>query len=188
MAHRPVEYAALAEELAWTANAYLDGAMRICEGLLEDEHDQSSHHFRVPLHLAYLALELYLKAGISLGRALFPATHDLDKLQRLYDKAKVGIKLPRPSYFEKFTPRSLELCPGPTAPTMIQYFERLRYSSGRDGSLHPDLELADLKELKQELDELHRNGLRLLLKTIEPRSVRRRRKTPNKSLGRTREG
>jgi hypothetical protein len=186
MAQRPVDFAALAEELAWTANAYLDGAMRICNGLLEDEHDQSSHHFRVPLHLAFLSLELYLKAGIALGRALFPATHDLDKLQRLYDKARVGIELPRPSYFSRFTPRSLELFPDHKAPTMGQYFERLRYSSGKDGSLFPDLELADLSELKEELEKLHRNGLKLLLKTIEPRSARKRRKTPNKSLERTR--
>jgi hypothetical protein len=71
---------------------------------------------------------------------------------------------------------------------MEQYFQRLRYSSGRDGSLLPALDLADLHELKQDLDKLHKNGLKLLLKTIEPRSARKRKKTPNKSLERTREG
>jgi hypothetical protein len=178
-----IDLPGLAEELAWTANAYLDGAIYVCEGLLENEHENSSHHFRVPLHLGYLSLELYLKAGIALGGSLFSPTHDLDKLQREYDRAKTGIKLPTPSYFSGFTPTSLDLFREHKAPTSSWHFERLRYSSDKSGVQFPKLEMADVRALNDDLHALHRAGSQLLFKTWRDRPKTKRKKARKKGSG-----
>lgn len=150
-----------ADELSWIANAYLDCAIRLCESLVEDEFDRSLHHYRVPLHLAYLAIELYLKSGIRLRGQKFQLTHDLDKLQKQYDQAGLGIIFPIPRYLDQFIVRSEDLFTDDPAPTSAWHFERFRYNSDRKGVPFPELQLANLQELKKALEELHKAGMQI---------------------------
>lgn len=152
-----------ARDLAWAANAYLDCAMRLCESLVDDEYQDSTHHFRVPLHLAYLAIELYMKAGILLGGQRYAPTHDLNELQKQFDEVNLGIALPIPSYLDQFIPKAADLFIEDPALTSSRHFERFRYYADRRGNPFPELEIADLRELKRELEELHRAAWKILM-------------------------
>lgn len=145
----------------WIANAYVDCAIRLCESLVEDEFDRSLHHYCVPLHLTHLAIELYLKSGICLGGQKFKPTHDLDKLQKQYNQAGLGIIFPIPRYLDQFIVRSEDLFTDDPAPTSAWHFERFRYNSDRNGIPFPELQLASLQQLKKELEELHKAGMRI---------------------------
>jgi hypothetical protein len=165
---RITDLAGLAHELVWTANSYIDGAIYVCEALIKDGREQSPHDFRVPLHLSYLSVELFLKAGIAYSGTQYAATHDLDKLQQEYDRSAVGIHLPIPSYFSQFTtPATLDLFTNDKAPSASQHFERLRYGANKKGLRFPDLEIADLTQLNAELHSLHSAGSRLLWKICD---------------------
>jgi hypothetical protein len=177
--NRQINFEELAHELVWTANSYIDGAIYVCEALIKDSREESPHDFRVPLHLAYLAVELFLKAGIAFSGKQFSVTHDLDKLQQEYDSSTLGFDLPIPSYFSRFTtPATLDLFKNDKAPGASQHFERLRYGTNRSGMRYPDLEIANLAQLNDELHSLHSAGSRLLWKICDvERRARKRIRT-----------
>jgi len=158
-------------ELAWIANAYMDGAERITEALIEDEHERSLHHFRVPLHLAHLAIELFLKAGICSAGRRPPATHDLQLLKEQYESVGGLPRLPVPSYLDEYQSSHPDLFDPNLSKPPRRTFERLRYYSDQAGRPYAQLELADLKQLQAELSQLHiaANWLLLALGCYEPR-------------------
>jgi len=139
-------------ELSWTANAYLDCAQRLCKALIDEEYERSIHHNRFPLHLAFLALELWFKAGLAAAQRPYPKHHDLAKLRQLYLQAMPDIPLSLPSFFEKLIPTSRDLFEERPAPDLEYHFARLRYSSDRRGQPYPELAMADLSELRDELE------------------------------------
>jgi hypothetical protein len=141
-------------ELSCTANAYLNCAERLCANLIEDKCDRSLHHYRVPLHLTFLGLELFFKAGICASGRQYPKHHDLAKLRALYAEVMPDVPLPIPSYFEKLIPESLDLFADLPAPDLQWHFARLRYASDRRGKRFPEHERVDLKEFQKELDTL----------------------------------
>lgn len=143
-----------AVELSWTANAYLNCAERLCKDLIENELDRSLHHYRVPLHLTFLGLELYFKAGICASGRQYPKHHDLARLRVLYAEVMPDVPLPIPSYFEKLIPDSLNLFEDLPAPDLQWHFARLRYTSDRSGKRFPEHEMVDLKTFLTELDTL----------------------------------
>jgi hypothetical protein len=151
-------------ELSWTANAYLNCADRLCKNLIEDEFDRSLHHYRVPLHLTFLGLELFFKAGICASGRSYPKHHDLAKLRALYAEVMPDVPLPIPGYFEKLIPESLDLFEELPAPDLQWHFARLRYASDRSGRRFPEHEMVDLKEFQQELDALTLATQRVQLK------------------------
>jgi hypothetical protein len=151
-------------ELSWTANAYLNCADRLCKELIDDECDRSLHHYRVPLHLTFLGLELFFKAGICAAGRHYPKHHDLAKLRALYADVMPDVPLPIPSYFEKLIPESLDLFEELPAPDLQLHFSRLRYASDRSGKRFPEHEIVDLKEFQKELDTLTYAAQRMQLK------------------------
>ena len=74
-----------AVELAWTANAYVDASIDLCDKLMEDEDDQNIYSNRVVLHLVFLGLELCYKAGIESFSNKKPKGHELKLLRDEYD-------------------------------------------------------------------------------------------------------
>lgn len=151
-------------ELSWTANAYLNCADRLCKDLIEDELDHSLHHYRVPLHLTFLGLELFFKAGICAAGRQYPRHHDLAKLRALYAEVMPDVSPPIPSYFEKLIPDSLDLFEELPAPDLQWHFARLRYASDRSGKRFPEHEIVDLREFQKELDSLTLVAQRVQLK------------------------
>jgi len=143
-----------AVELSWIANAYLDCAERLCKVLIKDNLDRSLHHYRVPLHLTFLGLELFFKAGISASGRQYPKHHDLAQLRILYAEAMPDTPLPIPSYFEKLIPDSLDLFQDLPAPDLQWHFARLRYTSDRKGNRFPEHDLVDIEEFLKELETL----------------------------------
>jgi hypothetical protein len=151
---RGTKHRAEAIELSWTANAYLNCAERLCESLSKDDFEWCPHHCRVPLHLTFLGLELFFKAGIAASGRQYPKHHDLAELRGLYAVAIPDIPLPIPTYFEQRIPESLDLFSELPAPDLQWHFARLRYPSERSGTRFPDTDMIDLKELQKELDSL----------------------------------
>lgn len=152
-------------ELSWTANAYLDCALRICRSLIEEGHEKSIHHNRVPLHLAFLGLELYFKAGISAARQEYPKHHDLAELQRLYSECWPSIPLPLPKFFDDLIPSMTpDLFADVSAPDLQWHFVRLRYSADRGGHPFPRLPMEDIAKLSEELELISRYASQLQLK------------------------
>lgn len=146
-----------AVELAWTANAYLDSALCLCASLLEEGQERSIHHNRVPLHLAYLAMELYFKAGLCAVRNDYPKNHDLTELRDLYEQALPNWPLPMPSFIEKLMPsKSVDLFEDAPAWRVSQHFPRFRYYRDREGRQFPELAMADIRLLHSELRDLQR--------------------------------
>ena len=143
-----------AVELSWIANAYLDSAERLCAKLIDDDLDRSAYHYRVPLHLTFLGLELFYKAGICAAGRQYPRHHDLAKLRILYAEVMPEVPLPIPSYFEKQIRESLDLFEELPTADLQWHFARLRYTSDRSGKRFPKHEFADLKEFQKELDAL----------------------------------
>lgn len=161
---QPVDRDEEAVELAWTANAYLDCAIRLCAYLLDEEYEQSIHHNRVPIHLAYLAIELYFKAGVSAARNEYPESHDLTELRELYKQAMPTWPLPLPSFIEKLMPsKSGDLFPDAPAWRVSRHFPRFRYYRDRNGRQFPELDLADIKQLYSELQDLHKSALSAMM-------------------------
>jgi hypothetical protein len=152
-----------AVELAWTANAYLDSAEQLCEWIIENEYERSRHHHLVPLHLAYLGLELYFKAALAAVNGSYPRHHDLVELRKLYDVALPNDRLPIPSFIETLLPLPIgELFPDDPAPSAAWQFTRFRYFADSSGRPFPPLERADVQRLKDEISELHVAGLKVL--------------------------
>jgi len=144
-----------AVELCWTANAYLDCAVRICRSLIEEGHEQSIHHNRVPLHLAFLGLELYFKAGIAAAGREYPKHHDLATLQTLYSELWPAVHLPIPKYFENLLPSlTRDMFDDVPTPDLQWHFSRLRYSADRRGQPFPSLLMEDVAKLRDELEEI----------------------------------
>src|SRR4051812_43370223 len=85
-------------ELAWIGNAYLDCAIRLCDSLLDEDYELDIHRNRVPLHLAFLALELFYKAGLAATHNTYPQHHDLKELRQLYDLALPDVPIPMPAF------------------------------------------------------------------------------------------
>jgi hypothetical protein len=157
-----------AVELSWTANAYLDCALRICRSLIEEGHEKSIHHNRVPLHLAFLGLELYFKAGISAARQEYPKHHDLTKLQRLYSERWPGIPLSLPKFFDDLIPSMTpDFFDDVSTPDLQWHFARLRYPVDRGGHPFPRLPMEDIEKLSEELELISRHASRLQLKIWE---------------------
>jgi hypothetical protein len=159
-----------AVELAWIGNAYLYGARELCTRLIDDDHERSLHHFRVPLHLAYLALELFYKSGIASSGQIYPTHHRLRELERDFKKTVPSLDVPIPTYLAQLLPRDLdpytqEMFPDLPLPREADgpLFERLRYVSGRNRVRFRDLELADLRSLQEDLDKMSDTATRLLL-------------------------
>jgi hypothetical protein len=99
--------------------------LRICRSLIEDGHEKSIHHNRVPLHLAFLGLELYFKAGISAARREYPKHHDLAELQQMYADLWPDIPLPIPKFFDDLIPsRSRDLFDDVPVPDLQWHFAR----------------------------------------------------------------
>jgi hypothetical protein len=161
-----------AVELAWTANAYLDCAIGCCSQILDEGWEKSAHHFRVPLHLAHVALELFFKAGIAIEGKDYRRTHDLRDLQAAYQQAGATVELPIPEYLANFIPRFFEVpaqqelfergIVQPRSKSSAWHFERLRYHSDRSGAPFPELELPDLAKLKEDLELLHHAALQVV--------------------------
>jgi hypothetical protein len=151
----PDQYRREAGELSWMANAYLTSAVRLCDDILKQEWERSPHHCCVVLHLAYLALELWLKAGISAARRPYSRGHDLSQLRNEYLEVHGKRPLPIPSYFERLIPHTHDLFSDYPAPLIEQLFPQLRYASDGRGHSYPDLELPDMRALSEELDSLH---------------------------------
>jgi hypothetical protein len=141
-----------AVELSWIANAYLDAAIRICASIVEDDNEEHFYLNRVPLHLAYLALELYYKAGLSAFKKRFPPTHDLQKLRTLYAEAVPDIPLPIPSFIQSQIVRTEDLFLEDPGLSITDQFTRYRYYSDRKGNPFPELEPVDIPELYEELE------------------------------------
>ena len=151
-----------ATELAWMANAYLDSTRRLCASILEEEHERSVHHNRVLLHLSFLSLELYFKAGICTVNSKYPTHHRLEELRRAYDAAMPDLPIPIPVFIERLMPTTADLFEEHPAPNTAIHFQRFRYVSDRKGVIFPELELADVEELKKELDQIHYSAGKVL--------------------------
>ena len=151
-------------ELSWTANAYVDCALRICRSLIEDGHEKSIHHIGFPLHLAFLGLELFFKAGISAARQDYPKHHDLAALQARYSELWPRVPLPIPKFFDDLLPSTTSDMFDPVAaPDLQWHFARLRYSADRSGHLFPRLPMEDLEKLRDELEVISGYASRLQL-------------------------
>jgi hypothetical protein len=155
-----------AVELSWIANAYLDSAERLCAKLVADNLDDSAYHYRVPLHLAFLGLELFFKAGICAAGHQYPRHHDLVKLRTLYIEVMPDVPIAIPNYFEMQRHDSLDLFDDFPTVDLQWHFARLRYASDRNGRRFPKHEFADLKEFQRELDTLTYSTQRLHFKIL----------------------
>lgn len=163
-----------AVELAWAANAYLHCAIGCCTQILDEGLECSAHHFRVPLHLAHLALELFFKAGIAIEGKRYRRTHDLGDLRSAYQEAGATIELPIPEYLAGLIPRffegdrQLELFEDKTVQSRSKpsawHFERLRYYSDRSGVPFPELDPPDIRKLREDLEHLHHAALQIVIR------------------------
>jgi hypothetical protein len=144
-----------ANELCWTANAYLQGALHLCEAAVESA--QSGHHvardIKVVLHLTFLAIELTFKAGITAMSLECPRTHDLVRLRRLYNQVFPDQTLAIPEVLEQLMPMATLFGDFPEVPVAIQ-FERFRYHSDHKGRPFPELPAIDVEQLEAELSAL----------------------------------
>lgn len=160
----PIDFKEEANELAWTANAYLDCAVRLCQSILDEGHEKSIHHNRVPLHLTNLAIELYFKAGLAAAQYNYPSNHELDELRKLYDQVMPDYPLPIPNFIEQLIPKQSEnLFADHPIPSSSLQFTRFRYYSDRSGRVFPNLAMADVRQLKIELENLHRSSFVLMM-------------------------
>lgn len=151
-------------ELAWTANAYVQSAAQLCSWLVDERYERDRHHYRVPLHVTYLALELGYKAGIAAANAPYSRSHDLVDLRAAYERHMPAIPLPIPTFIDRLLPQlTEELFPDQPAATSTWQFTRFRYYADSRGRPFPELELADLQLLQQEIRELHTAITRLLV-------------------------
>lgn len=149
-----------AVELAWTGNAYLDCARRICSSLLEDGDESSIHHNRVPLHLIHVALELFYKSSLMAVRRHYPPIHDLVKLESEYRSALPELPLELPSFLHSLASPDLFESKRPK-PSEVQH-ERYRYFSDRTGRPFPELDMVNLQQLQKDIDSLSRNANKIM--------------------------
>ena len=143
-------------QLYFTGHAFIAGAERLCEHALEERED--GHHVpedvRVILHMAYLGVELYLKAGLIVSGVPYPKHHDLRALRQKYVAEGLDLPLELPHFLSSLLgdvdPELPELTPVP----MGRHFERYRYTCDHNGRPFPPLPAVDWTTVHDDLVRL----------------------------------
>lgn len=159
---RKLSFEAEAIELSWTASAYLDSAIRLCESLIEGGLEDSRYDNRVILHLVFLAAELSFKAGLAAAQVNYPKRHDLRLLRDAFSAA-VDVNLELPGFLHEVISDCENHFEEFPAPRPEASFERYRYNSDHAGRAFPRLKMVDLRDLLVELKALKKGALTLFM-------------------------
>jgi hypothetical protein len=141
-------------ELAGTAAAYVDSAQRLCDSFIEDEYDRSLHYHKVVLFLTRHAIEVCCKAWLTLQKIAHKKNHDLATLHDQYCEAMPPIPLPLPTVLKSRISRTYDLFDDLPSQEKDLEHDQLRYAFDRAGDPYPRTDVAPLRELKMELDQV----------------------------------
>lgn len=165
---RPAIPSTVASRMLWLADAYAEGALVLCNSLVEDDYQRQYTSTRVILHLCRHATELFLKGAVfHKTNKPPPNTHRLDKLyaeyRTHYPEEKFDVVLPFPK--EILNPKQ-GLFPEFLDEYIKTHDQRFRYPTDAEGNPFDDKEWFDVAAY-QEAIGLFRSNVNHTVARIE---------------------